>query len=161
MNTTSFWRGAVVMTVGALIFVIYGLAFLYRAIAGEGFEIGVHTLNGVTVSELNELSPAIMPYIDHLHIATAGFIIATGVAVAALSWYGVRQGILLAWVTAVVTPVIGLVVALPMHWFDYFQHDWVSHLGAIYVGTLIFVIGALIALRGFVAERSGESRRKT
>jgi hypothetical protein len=43
-------------------------------------------LNGVTRDQLNALNPAIVHYIGHLHVATAGFIAGTGIAVAALSW---------------------------------------------------------------------------
>jgi hypothetical protein len=33
-----------------------------------------------------------LAYISHLHIALSGFITATGLAIAGLSWYGVRRG---------------------------------------------------------------------
>jgi hypothetical protein len=32
-----------------------------------------------------------------------------------------------------------LVVALPLHYMGHFNYDWVSHLGPIYVCTIIFV----------------------
>ena len=67
-------RGAAVMVVGAAIFLIYAIVFLFRAFAGTGFEIGVATINGVKQAQLNELNPAVMSYIAHLHLATAGFI---------------------------------------------------------------------------------------
>jgi len=56
------------------------VVFLFRNFAGSGFELGVKTLNGVTRDNLNALNPAIMHYIGHLHVATAGFIAATGSA---------------------------------------------------------------------------------
>lgn len=105
------------------------------------------TLNGVTRDNLNALNPAIMHYIGHLHVATAGFIAATGIAVASLSWYGVRRGQWWAWIAAVVSPVVGLAVALPYHYTGTFTFNWVTHLGPIYVATLVFVVGALLALR--------------
>jgi len=46
------------------------------------------------------------------------------------------------------TPVVGLVVALPMHWMGHFNYDWTSHLGPIYLGTIIYVVGAGVALLG-------------
>ena len=52
-----------------------------------------------------------------------------------------------AWIIAVVVPVVGLAVALPMHYMGHFNYDWVSHLGAIYLGTII-VVGAVVALVG-------------
>jgi len=140
-------QGAVLMLIGGLAFIGYAVVFLVRNFAGSGFELGVQTLNGVTRDQLNALNPAIVHYIGHLHVATAGFIAATGIAVAALSWYGVRRGEWWAWIAAVVSPVVGLAVALPYHYTGAFEHDWVTHLGPIYVATLVFVVGAVLALR--------------
>ena len=70
-------RGAVTMVVGALMFLVYAVVFLFRAFSGTGFELGVATLNGVTPAQLNQLYPAVMAYVTHLHVATAGFIAAT------------------------------------------------------------------------------------
>jgi hypothetical protein len=140
-------QGALLMLIGSLAFIGYAVVFLFRNFAGGGFELGVRTLNGVTRENLNALNPAIMHYIGHLHVATAGFIAATGIAVAALSWYGVRRGEWWAWIAAVVSPVVGLAVALPYHYTGTFEHDWITHLGPIYVATLVFVVGALLALR--------------
>ncbi len=118
--------------------------FIFRAFSGTGFEIA--TLNGVTPAQLNQLNPAVMAYITHLHVATAGFIAATAVAVIGLAWYGVRAGAWWAWITAVISPVVGLAIALPLHYTGAFEHDWVSHLGPIYLGTLIYVVGAVMVL---------------
>jgi len=143
-------RGAVTMVAGAAIFLIYAIVFLFQAFSSTGFEIGVATLNGVTQAQLDQLNPGITAYITHLHVATAGFIAATAVAVIGLTWYGVRAGALWAWITAVISPVVGLVIALPLHYTGGFEHDWVSHLGPIYVGTLIFVVGAVMVLMGLL-----------
>ncbi len=144
----SLHRGAALMVLGALIFLIYAVVFFYRSFTGGGFEIGVATINGVTAEQVNELNPAIMDYITHLHVATAGFIGATAIAAGGLAWYGVRAGFWWAWVTAVVSPVLGLVVALPMHYYGLFDHSWVSHLGPIYLGTIIYVVGVVVAVIG-------------
>jgi len=140
-------QGAALMLIGSLAFIGYAVVFLLRNFVGSGFELGVGTLNGVTPENLNALNPAIMHYIGHLHVATAGFIAATGIAVAALSWYGVRRGEWWAWIAAVVSPVVGLVIALPYHYAGTFEFNWVAHLGPIYVATIVFVVGALLALR--------------
>jgi len=142
------------MVAGAAIFLVYAIVFFFRALSGEGFELGVATLNGVTPAQLNQLNPAIVPYIAHVHVALAGFIAATAIAVIGLAWYGVRAGAWWAWITAVISPVVGLAVALPMHYTGAFEHDWVSHLGPIYVGTLIFVVGAAMALLGLMRKAS-------
>jgi hypothetical protein len=146
-------RGAMTMVVGVLIFLVYAIVFLFRAFSGTGFELGVATLNGVTREQLDAINPAVVGYITHLHVATAGFIAATSVAVLGLTWYGVRAGAMWAWITAVVSPVVGLAIALPMHYTGVFEHDWVSHLAPIYVGTLIFVVGALMALAGMMGRK--------
>jgi hypothetical protein len=152
MNTKSsgLSQGAALMLIGSVAFIGYAVVFLVRNFSGHGFELGVATLNGVTREQLNALNPAIMHYIGHLHVAVAGFIAAAGIAVAALSWYGVRRGEWWAWVAAVVTPVVGLAVALPYHYTGTFELNWVTHLGPIYVATLVFVVGALLALRAMM-----------
>ena len=142
--------GAGLMVLAALLFLVYAVVFFFRAFASSGFEVGVPTLNGVTPKQLDELNPAIMAYITHLHVAIAGFIAATAIAVGSLAWYGVRDGLWWAWITAVIVPIVGLVVALPMHYMGHFNYDWVSHLGPIYVGTIIYVIGAVVALVGLI-----------
>jgi hypothetical protein len=136
------------MVLGALIFLVYAVVFFFRAFSSTGFELGVETLNGVTPERLNGVNPAIMAYITHLHVATAGFIAATAIAAGGLAWYGIRSGLWWAWITAVISPVVGLAVALPLHWMGHFNYDWVSHLGPIYLGTIIYVVGALVALIG-------------
>jgi cytochrome bd-type quinol oxidase subunit 2 len=102
---------------------------------------------------IQQFSPGLYHYISHLHIAVAGFIAATGLAVLFLVAYGVRRGELWAWVGAVAAPVLGLAVALPAHYPNHF--DTLGHLGLIYVATLIFVTGALLALRGIIAQHRG------
>jgi hypothetical protein len=85
-------QGAVLMVIAALAFIGYAVVFFVNNFTCTGFELGVETLNGVTRDQLNALNPAIVHYIGHLHVATAGFIAGTGIAVAALSWYGVAAG---------------------------------------------------------------------
>jgi hypothetical protein len=154
MNTrdSGLNQGAVLMLIASLAFIGYAVVFFFRNFAGSGFGLGVGTLNGVTRDNLNALNPAVMHYIGHLHVATAGFIAATGIAVAALSWYGVRRGEWWAWIAAVVSSVVGLAVALPYHYTGTFTFDWVTHLGPIYVATIVFVVGALLALRAMISK---------
>jgi hypothetical protein len=145
MKNSDLNNGAGLMLVASLAFIGYAVVFFFRNFAGGGFELGVTTLNGVTPANLNALNPAVMHYIMHLHIATAAFIAATGIAVGALSWYGVR---------AVVSPVVGLAVALPYHYMGHFEFNWVTHLGPIYLATIVFVVGALLALRGMITRQA-------
>ena len=144
----SLRNGAGIMVLGALIFLVYAVVFLFRAFASTGFELGVETLNGVTPQQLDGVNPAIMAYITHVHVALAGFIAATAIAAGSLAWYGVRDGLWWAWITAVIVPVVGLAVALPLHYMGHFDYNWVNHLGPIYRGTIIYVVGAVLALAG-------------
>src|SRR6266542_2173776 len=146
-NNSAVRTGSTLMLIAGLAFIGYAVVFFIRSFTGTGFELGVETLNGVTKAQLNALNPAVVYYIGHLHVATAGFIAATGIAVAALSWYGVRRGDWWAWIAAVVSAVVGLAIALPYHYTGTFEFNWVAHLGPIYVATLVFVVGALLALR--------------
>lgn len=138
------------MVVGAGLFLAYAIVFIFVSLTGEGFEIGVPTLNGVTAADLNALNPGVMAYITHIHLALGGFIAATAVAVMALCWFGVRRGDWRAWLAAMIAPVIGLIAALPMHYIGAFDHNWVTHIGPIYLGTVIFVVGGLMALSGLM-----------
>ena len=139
-------NGAALMTLAGIAFVGYGIVFLVMNFVGDGFELGVSTLAGMTSDELD---PTVAYYISHLHVATAAFIISTGIAVAGLSWYGVRQRLTWAWATAIVSAVVGLALALPMHWTgNAFAHDWVTHLGPIYLATIVFVVGVVLSYRG-------------
>ena len=142
-------NGSLLMALAGVAFVGYGIVFLAWNFVGSGFEIGVSTLGGMTPADLD---PTVAYYVTHLQVATAAFIISTGIAVAALSWYGVRHRLTWAWATAVVAAVVGLALALPMHWTgEAFAHDWVAHLGPIYLATVIFVVGVVLAGRGLQA----------
>ncbi len=154
MNDSKLNTGATLMTLAGIAFVGYGIVFFLLNFFSSGFELGVDTLNGTTQADLNALNPAIAPYIAHLHVAAAGFIVGTGIAVASLSHFAVRRGEMWAWVTAVAAPVVALAAALPMHYLGQFEHNWVLHLGPIYLGTGVFVIGALMALMPMMAKES-------
>ena len=140
------------MFIGALSFIVYGIVFFFLAFTGKGFELGVETIGGATREQLTAFNAALVPYITHLHIAVSAFIIATGIAVGAISLFAVRRGEWWAWIAAVISPVVGLAMALPMHYFSLFSFNHAAHLGPIYAGTFIFVVGSLIALKGLLEE---------
>jgi hypothetical protein len=143
---TSLKIGALLMSLAGVAFVGYGVVFLYRNFFGTGFELGVETISGFTRADLAAQHPEMLTYIGHLHVATTAFIIATGIAVTALAWYGVHSGMLWAWVTAVVAPVVALGLVLPLHYTGGFDYDWVTHLAPICLATLVFVVGAMLSL---------------
>ena len=139
-------NGALLMTLAGIAFVAYGIVFLVLNFTAGGFELGVSTLAGMTSADLN---PTVAYYISHLHVATAAFIISTGIAVASLSWFGVRERLTWAWATAIIAAVVGIALALPMHWTaDAFSHTWVTHLGPIYLATIIFIGGVALSFQG-------------
>lgn len=144
--------GSWLMGVAAAGFIGYAVIFFIRNFTDSFLELGIGP-NEVDVGRdaIQEFSPSLQEYVGHLHLATAGFIAATGLAVLFLVAYGVRRGALWAWVGAVAAPVLGLAVALPAHYPNDF--DTLGHLGLIYLATGIFVVGALLALQGIVAGR--------
>jgi hypothetical protein len=139
------------MVLGAVLFFLYAVVFLVRSFMGAGFELGVDTLNGVTRDQLNTLNTGVYAYITHLHVAVSGFIASTAIGVGAIAWFSVRKGEWWGWWTAVIAPVLALAVALPLHYTGGFAVDWMAHLGPIYVATVIYVVGALLALKPMLA----------
>src|SRR5918995_2675142 len=137
--------GSAIMAVAGLGFVGYGVIFFIRNFTDSFLELGIGR-NEVDVGkdQIQDFSPQLYDYVSHLHIAVSGFIAATGLAVAALAWFGVRRRQMWAWIAAVTAPVLGLAVALPAHYPN--DLDTVGHLGLIYADTAVFVLGALLAL---------------
>jgi hypothetical protein len=145
--------GVGLMTLGAVAFIGYAVIFFIRNFTDSFLELGIGAGEvDVGKTQIEAFSPSLYDYIGHLHIAVSGFIAATGLAVAVLSWFGVRRGQLWAWVAAVAAPVLGLAVALPAHYP--YGFDTIGHLGLIYLATAIFVVGAVLALKGLLAERA-------
>jgi hypothetical protein len=143
--------GTWLMAAAAVGFIGYAMLFFVRNFTDSFLELGIGP-NEVDVGkeEISAFSPSLFHYIGHLHIAVSGFIAGTGVAVLFLLRY-VRRGELFAWVGAVLAPVVALAVALPAHYPNSF--DTLGHLGLIYLAVVIYVAGALVALRGILARR--------
>ena len=130
--------GAGLMTLAAVAFIGYGVIFFVRNFSNSFLELGIGPAQvDVGKAQIQAFSPSLAHYIAHLHLAVAGFVAATGLAVAVLSWFGVRRGHLWAWVGAVAAPVLALAVALPAHYP--YHLDTLGHLGLIYVATVVFV----------------------
>jgi hypothetical protein len=146
-GTSRLRVGSAVMALAGLGFIGYAVMFFVRNFTNSFLELGIgHNEVSVGKDEIKAFSPSLYEYIGHLHIAISGFIAATGLAVVALAWFGVRRGQIWAWVAAVAAPVLALAVALPAHYPNDF--DTFGHLGLIYADTLLFAVGALIALAG-------------
>jgi hypothetical protein len=146
--------GTGLMTFGAVAFIGYAVIFFVLNFTDSFLELGIGSDQVASgKDEIKAFDNDLYHYISHLHIAVSGFIAATGLAVAALTWFGVRGGYIWAWVAAVAAPVLGLAVALPAHYPWGF--DTIGHLGLIYLATAVFVVGALLALKGL---RESEAR---
>jgi hypothetical protein len=146
--------GVNLMTLGAVAFIAYAVIFFVLNFTDSFLELGIGSDQVASgKDEIKAFDDDLYRYISHLHIAISGFIAATGVAVAALSWFGVRRRYMWAWVAAVAAPVLGLAVALPAHYPWGF--DTIGHLGLIYLATAIFVVGALLALKGMRESDAG------
>jgi hypothetical protein len=152
-ESSALRAGAALMTLAGIGFIGYGIIFFIRNYTDSFLELGIGQ-NEVSVGkdQIVEFSPSLFHYIGHLHIAVAGFIAATGLAVVFLSWFGVRRGYLWALTGAVAAPVLGLLVALPAHYPNDF--DTAGHLGLVYLATGIFVVGTLLAVKVLVDQRA-------
>jgi len=142
--------GSWLMVIAAAGFIGYAVIFFIRNFTDSFLELGIGPGQvNVGKDQIQSFSPSLYHYIAHLQIAVSGFIAATGLAVLFLAAYGVRRGQMWAWVGAVTAPVLGLAVALPAHYP--YHLDTIGHLGLIYLATIVFVVGALIALRGITS----------
>jgi len=150
-STTLKW-GVNLMTLGAVAFIGYAVIFFVLNFTDSFLELGIGSDQVASgKDEIKAFDNDLYHYISHLHIAVSGFIAATGLAVAALSWFGVRRRQLWAWVAAVAAPVLGLAVALPAHYPWGF--DTIGHLGLIYLATAIFIVGAAVSGKALLDER--------
>lgn len=144
--------GSWLMGIAAVAFIGYAVIFFVLNFTDGFLELGIGAEQvDVGRDAIQDFSPSLFHYISHLHIAVAGFIAATGLAVLFLVAYGVRRGQLWAWVGAVAAPVLGLAVALPAHYPNNF--DTLGHLGPIYLATAIFVAGAIWSLPEILSRR--------
>ena len=139
--------GRWLMIIAAIGFVGYAILFFIRDLSGGFLELGIGP-NEVNVgkAQIEQFSPSLYAYISHLQIALSGFIAAVGIAVVFLTLFGVRRGMLWAWVGAVVAPVFALAVALPDHYLHQHHFDTMGHLGLIYLAVVIFTVGGVLAL---------------
>src|SRR5262249_56136289 len=103
------------MAIGGVGFIGYAVIIFVNNFTGF-LELGIGRGEvSVSKTQIKHFSPSLYDYISHLHIALSGFIAASGLAVIALAWFGVRRGLFWPWVTAVPVPVFALAVPLPPH----------------------------------------------
>lgn len=135
--------GAKLVALAGIGLVGYGIMFLIRNFTGF-IELGLTPAHvGGTPEQIRAFSPDLYEYISHLQVAVSAFIIALGVAVIALAWYGIRTGQKWAMWTAFLTPVIGVAIAVPLH-FPY-GIGTLGHLGLIYLDAVILLVGTVLS----------------
>lgn len=141
-------QGAILIAATGFGIVGYGLTFLYAAYLGAGFELGVDTLGGVTRADLAASNPEMLQYLDHLHVGLGGLLVALGVALVALGWYGIRSGYRWAVVTSLAIALTALVTNFLVHYRPGFGYDWVVHIAPSVLVTLLVLVGGARAYQG-------------
>jgi hypothetical protein len=145
-GTSQLNLGATLVALSGIGLMGYGIMFLVRNFTGF-IELGLTPEHvGGTPAQIRDFSPDLYEYISHLQVAVSGFIIALGVVVIALAWYGIRKGERWALWTAFLGPVIAVGVAVPLH-FPY-RIATIGHLGLIYLDALILLVGTVLAYSG-------------
>ena|SRR5215211_3801949 len=145
-GTSRLSLGANLVALSGIGLVGYGIMFLIRNFTGF-IELGLTPEHvGGTPAQIRGFSPDLYEYISHLQVALSGFIIALGIVVVALAWYGIRRGERWALLTAFLGPVVAVAVALPLH-FPY-GIGTLGHLGLIYLDALILAVGTVLAYIG-------------
>lgn len=147
--SASVSTGANIVALAGVGLIGYGLMFLIRNFTGF-IELGLTPDHvGGTPEQISAFSQNLYNYISHLQVALSGFIIALGVAVIALAWFGIRRGESWAMWTAFLAPVIAVGIALPLH-FAY-HIATLGHLGLIYLDAAILLVGTVVSYRGMKA----------
>jgi hypothetical protein len=112
VRSAALQAGAGLMTLGAVAFVGYAAVFFVRNFTDGFLELGIGPGQVDTGKDaIRAFSPDLYHYVSHLHLAVSGSLAATGLAVAALSWFGVRRGLTWAWAAAVAAPARARTVA--------------------------------------------------
>ena len=129
---------------------LIGYAILFLIVNFTSFiELGLgEAETGATNASVLAFSPKFHDYVSHLQVALSGFIAAVGVALLVFAMWGIQRGQRWAFWGAVATGVVGVGIALPLH-FPYGLAT-LGHLGLIYVDLVIFTVGAVLGLRAFM-----------
>jgi hypothetical protein len=140
--------------------IIYAAISLIRNFTHAFLEVGIGPGEvNVGKEQIQSFSPQLYDYISHLQIAVSGFMAGIGLAILFLVAFGVRRGYMWAWVGAVSSAALALVIALPAHYPD--NLDTLGHLGLIYLAAVIFAAGALVALPSMDREAERRGARPT
>jgi len=141
--------GAKVVALAGIGLIGYGLLFLIWNFTGF-IEIGLTPDHvGSTPGQIAAFNPQLYDYISHIQVALGGLIIALGMAVVALAWFGIRTGQKWALWTALIAPVIALLIGLPLHYV--YGLDTLGHLRPIYLNIVILIIGTTMSYNALQA----------
>jgi hypothetical protein len=141
-------QGAILIAVTGFGIVGYGLTFLYTVYFRTEFELGVDTLGGVTRADLAASNPEMLQYMDHLHVGLGGLLVALGITLIALGWYGVQRGYRWAVTTSLGIALIALVTNVLVHYQPGFGYDWVIHIAPSLLITIVVLVGGVQAYQG-------------
>src|SRR5687767_5756896 len=148
-SQTSPDLGAKVVALAGIGLIGYGILFLIWNFT-DFIEIGLTADRvGSTPEQIAAFSPQLYDYISHVQVALGGLIIALGVAVVALAWFGIRTGQKWALWTAFLAPVIALVISLPLHYV--YGLDTLGHLGPIYLDVILLIAGTVMSYNALKA----------
>lgn len=153
-------QGTSLIALAGVLFVLHGIGFLYRTYYTDGFELGVATLDGVTADELAATHPEVASYITHVHVSFAGLMIAAGLGVTAIAWFGIRRGDRWALGAALMVPLVFAGFTLPVHQTVRFDFDFLLHLGPAAIGLPLLLAGGFLAALGYRELADGTTRGK-
>jgi len=137
--------GAKIVALGGIGLIGYGILSLIQNFTGF-VEIGLTPDHvGSTPEQIAAFNPQLYDYISHVQVALGGLILALGVAVVALAWFGIRTGQKWALWTAFIAPVIALVISLPLHYV--YGLDTLGHLGPIYLDVALLIVGTVMSYK--------------
>ncbi|MEW5938258.1 MAG: hypothetical protein AB1750_01235 [Chloroflexota bacterium] len=140
---SSLALGANLVALSGVGLIGYGVMFLIRNFAGF-IELGLTPAHvGATPEQIMAFSPDLYEYISHLQVAVSAFLIAMGVGVIGLAWFGIRNRERWALWTAFLVPVIGVAIALPLHFV--YGIGTLGHLGLIYLDAAILLVGTVMS----------------
>lgn len=150
-------RGAWLIAAGGVATFLYGLVFLFVNFTSF-IEIGLNgNLMGTTKSSLQAQNPTFYNFVSHLQVNLAAFIMAYGLALVALAWFGIRRGERWALWTALASFFLALIVGLPIHYV--YGLAALGHVGPFYLVIATVLIGAWLSWRGMAqTERPGGAR---
>ena len=134
---------------------LIGYAILFLVVNFTSFiELGLgQAETGATNDTVMAFSPKFHDYVSHLQVALSGFIAGVGIALVVFAIWGIQRGQRWAFWGAVVSAVVAVGVALPLHYP--YGLATIGHLGLIYVDLLIFAVGFVLGLRAFTEESPG------